>query len=70
MEMMSNFDVTNSAHQIQMTTMRPWTNPPPWKFLRTPLSGDLNKWLSTRRDTYRMEQHNFEHTTKKPTVYR
>jgi len=32
MEMMSNCDVTNSEHQIQMTTIRPWTKPPPWKF--------------------------------------
>jgi len=32
MEMTSNFDVTNSTHQIQMTTIWPWTNPPPWKF--------------------------------------
>ena len=28
MEMTSNCDVTNSAHQIQMTTIRPWTKPP------------------------------------------
>ena len=31
MEMTSNCDVTNSAHQIQMTTTWPLTNPPPWK---------------------------------------
>jgi len=31
MEMTSNFDVTNSAHQIQITTIRPWTNLPPMK---------------------------------------
>ena len=24
-------DVTNSAHQIQMTTLCRWMNPPPWK---------------------------------------
>jgi len=32
MEMTSNCDVTNSAHQKQITTIWPWTNPPPWKF--------------------------------------
>jgi len=31
MDMTSNCDVTNSAHQIQMTTIWPWTKPP-WKF--------------------------------------
>jgi len=28
MEMTSNCDVTDGAHQIQMTTIWPWTNPP------------------------------------------
>jgi len=32
MEMTSNCDVTNSAHQIQMTTIWPWTKTSPWKF--------------------------------------
>ena len=32
MEMTSSCDVTNSEHQIQMTTIWPWTKPPPWKF--------------------------------------
>ena len=32
MEMTSNCDVTNSEHQIQMTTIWPWTKHPPWKF--------------------------------------
>ena len=31
MSMTSNCDVTNSAHQIQMTTICHWMNPP-WKF--------------------------------------
>jgi len=30
-------DVTNSAHQIQMTTLCRWMKPPHEKFLRTPL---------------------------------
>jgi len=37
MEMTSNCDVTNSTHQIQMTTIWPWTKPPHGNFLRTPL---------------------------------
>ena len=32
MEMASNCDVTNSEHQMQMTTTWPWTKTPPWKF--------------------------------------
>jgi len=32
-----NSDVTNSPHQIQMTTIRHWINPPHENFLRTPL---------------------------------
>jgi len=32
MEMTSNCDVTNSEHQIQMTTIWLWTKTPPWKF--------------------------------------
>jgi len=32
MDMTSNCDVTNSAHQIQMTTIWPWTTTPQWKF--------------------------------------
>ena len=31
MEMTSNCDFTNSAHQIQMTTIWPWTKTPPMK---------------------------------------
>jgi len=30
--MTSNCDVTNSAHQIQITTICRWMKPPPWKF--------------------------------------
>jgi len=26
-----DYDVTNSAHQIQMITLCHWMNPPPWK---------------------------------------
>jgi len=37
MEMTSYCDVTNSEHQIQMTTIWPWTKPPHENFLRTPL---------------------------------
>jgi len=37
MEITSICDVTNSAHQIQMTTVWPWTKPPHENFLRTPL---------------------------------
>ena len=37
MDMSSNCDVTNSAHQIQMTTIWPWTKNPHENFLRTPL---------------------------------
>ena len=32
MEMTSNCDVINNAHQKQITTIWPWTKPPPWKF--------------------------------------
>jgi len=37
MEMTSNCDVTDSAHQIQMTTIWPWTKRPHENFLRTTL---------------------------------
>jgi len=37
MYMTSNCDVTNSAHQIKMTTIWPWTKNPHENFLRTPL---------------------------------
>jgi len=37
MNMTSNCDVTNSAHQTQITTIRHWTKPPHENFLRTPL---------------------------------
>jgi len=30
--MTSNCDVKNSAHQIQITTICHWMEPPPWKF--------------------------------------
>ena len=36
--MTSNCDVTNSAQQIQMTTLCYWMKPPHENFLRTPLS--------------------------------
>jgi len=36
MNMTSKGDVTNSAHQTQMTTICHWMNPP-MKILRTPL---------------------------------
>ena len=32
MNMSSNCDVTNSAHQIQMTNICHWMKTPPWKF--------------------------------------
>jgi len=32
MQMTSNCEVANSAHQIQMATIRHWTKTPPWKF--------------------------------------
>jgi len=32
MNMTSNCDVANSAHQTKMTTICHWMNPPPWKF--------------------------------------
>ena len=37
MNMTSNCDITNSAHQIQMTTICHWMQPPHENFLRTPL---------------------------------
>jgi len=37
MNMTSNCDVTNSAHQTQMTTICHWMKSPHGKFLRTPL---------------------------------
>ena len=37
MNMTSNCDVTNSGHQIQMTIIYHWMNPPHEDFLRTPL---------------------------------
>ena len=45
-EMTSNCDVTNSEHQIQMTTIRPWTKPPPMNFLRTPLHTSEISWFA------------------------
>jgi len=39
MNITSTCDVTNSTHQTQMTTICHWMNPPPWKFLLTPLEG-------------------------------
>jgi len=36
--MTSNCDVTNSAHQIQMTTQMPLNETPNENFLRTPLN--------------------------------
>ena len=41
MEVTSNCDVTNSAHQMQMTTIWPWTKTPHENFLRTPLNTRL-----------------------------
>ena len=41
--MTSFCDVTNSAHQIQMTTLRRWMKPPHEKFLRTLLLPHANK---------------------------
>ena len=37
MTMTSNCNITNSAHQIQMTTICHWMKPPHKNFLRTPL---------------------------------
>jgi len=49
----SNCDVTNSPHQIQMTTLCHWMKPPPHEnFLRTPLhkyvltTNEVRAWLS------------------------
>ena len=47
MEMLSNCDVTNSAHQIQMTTIWPWTKPP-WKFSAYATGLGLETCLETR----------------------
>jgi len=45
MDMTSNCDVTNSAHQIQTTTIWPWTKPTPHEnFLRTPLVRKVIFW--------------------------
>ena len=45
MEMTSNCDVINSAHQKQITTIWPWTKPPHENFLRTPLlTWRLQSW--------------------------
>jgi len=38
MTMTSNCDITNSAHQIQMTTMCHWMKPSHESFLRRPLA--------------------------------
>jgi len=37
MTITSNCDVTNSAHQVQMTTICHWMKPPHENFLRMPL---------------------------------
>ena len=44
--MTSNCDVTNSAHQIQMTTLCRWMNPPHENFLRTPQWQAVDRFLS------------------------
>ena len=43
MYMTSNCDVTNSAHQVQMTTICHWMKPPHENFLRTPLKVFLDE---------------------------
>jgi len=45
MEMTSNCDATNSAHQMQMTTLWPWTKTPPMKIFC------VRHWLATHRFT-------------------
>ena len=47
MEMTSNCDVTNSAHQKQITTIWPWTKSPHENFLRTPLLAVVLKLVKT-----------------------
>ena len=55
MNMTSNFDVTNSAQQIQMTTIWQWMKHPHENFLRTPLSSTKSsvkiKWLISQLRT-------------------
>jgi len=43
MNMTSNFDVTNGAHEIQMTTICHWRKPPSWKF-STYATGNTRWW--------------------------
>ena len=47
MNMTSYCDVRNSAHQIKMTTICQWMNPPREHFLRTPLARSLIRSLSS-----------------------
>ena len=47
MEITLNCDVTDSAHQIQMTTIWPWTKPPPWKF-----SANATEWNTLLRELH------------------
>jgi len=49
--MTSFCDFTNSAHQIQMTTLCRWMNPPHEKFLRTPLQ-TMNYFLVLYNHAY------------------
>jgi len=47
-----DYDVTISAHQIQMTTLCHWMKPPHENFLRTPLLLILQFWwLRDLKDT-------------------
>ena len=46
MEMTSNCDITNNEHQIQMTTIWPWTNPPPMKIFCVRHCGHSNAYWS------------------------
>jgi len=48
MNMTSKYDVTNNAHQIQMTPICHWMNPQNENFLRTPLV--LTHWASLKGD--------------------
>jgi len=55
MNMTSNFDFTNGGHQIQMSTIYHWMNPPIRIFLHTPLEQCVRwsekQWLRTLRNS-------------------
>jgi len=45
--MTSNCDVTNNPHQIQMTIICHWMNPPHENFLHTPLNANIKTLIRT-----------------------